>query len=102
MKPVFDLLPQRRVLEALLDDLVDLRLGPAEDVRTVRDIVVDRFRKRIGALEQHADLAAKVDDIGIGRQHVVAVEQYFSGSARARSQVVHPVEDPQEGRFAAA
>src|ERR1700687_1365279 len=101
-QPVLHLVPQPRVLEALFHHLVDPLFGPTEHVGTVGDIVEDRFREGVRPLEQHADLAAQVDDVGVGRQDVVAVDQHLAGGAGGRNRVIHPVEHPQKGRLATA
>ena len=71
-------------------------------MRAVGDVIVDRFGERVRPLKEHADLPAELDDIGIGVEHVVAVEQHLAGGAGAGGEVVHPVENPQEGGFSTA
>src|SRR6266480_1805220 len=101
-QPVLDLVPQSGVLQALLDHLVDLGFRPAEDVWAIGHVVVDRLRKRVGPLKEHADLAKQLDDIGVGREDVVTVQQHLPAGPGAGDEVVHAVEDPQKGGLAAA
>ena len=96
---VFDFIPQRGVAEALLDGVGERKLG-AVDAQAVRDIVEDRFRERIGALEDHADAAAELGDVL--REDVLAVEQDFAFEARVAHGFVHAVEGAQERGLPAA
>src|SRR5205814_8689339 len=68
LEPVFDLVPERRALERLLDALVEV-LFQAEDARSPRDVVVDRLRERVRLLEDHPDPPPYLDCVD-----VVAVE----------------------------
>ena len=61
----------------------------------LKELDLDKQRalvKQILTLE-HADLATQVDDIGIRREHVVAVEEHLAAGAGAGDQVMHPIED---------
>ena len=59
---VLDFVPQRGAAQALLHLVVQSRRGSTDavDARAVGDVVEDRFRERIGPLEDHADAAAHV------------------------------------------
>ena len=67
---------------------------------TVRHIVEDGFREGVRALKQHSDLAAQLNDIGVGRKDIVTVEQDLTGSPRVGHQIMHPIENSQEGGLA--
>ena len=65
------------------------------------DIVIDAHGgKRIGALEDHADLAA--NDNGIDAIDILIIEEYFSGDPGVGNQFVHPVDAADERRFPAS
>jgi hypothetical protein len=74
----------------------------AIDPQAVRDVVEDRFRKRVGFLKDHADPAPQIDDVDRGCVDVLTIDKHGAFDARARNDVVHPVERSQEGRFPAA
>jgi hypothetical protein len=53
---VLDLVPEGRLLEGALDALGDLALVlEAADAQAVGDVLEDRLRERVRALEHHAD-----------------------------------------------
>ena len=66
------------------------------------DVLVDRHRERRRLLEHHADARAQQVEILLGRQDVLAVEQHLALGALVRIEIVHPVEDAQQRRLAAA
>ena len=103
-QPVLDLVPQRRLLQAGLDDLIELRLARRQsvDARAVGDVLVDRLGKRVRLLEHHADAGTQFDDVDLGIVDVLAVERDLAADTRAVDRVVHPVEAAQERRLAAA
>ena len=96
---ILHFLPQGGVTETLLDDVGDGALG-AVDARTVGDVVKNGFGKRIGALEDHADAAAKSSDVL--RENILAVEKDFTFQAGGADGFVHAIEDAEESGFAAA
>src|SRR5713226_1403323 len=54
VQAIFGLVPQRRTLEAALDDLIKPRLGlDSQDPWPVGDILIDGFGKRVGFLKDH-------------------------------------------------
>ena len=62
---VLDLVPQRRVLERLLDEVAEVAAAVAVDPRSVGDVVVDRLRERVRLLEDHPDPPADLGDIDL-------------------------------------
>ncbi len=72
-------------------------LRPGEHV--VADV---HGRERVRLLEHHADAHADLLGAGAGRVDVLAVEPDLPGERGARHQLVHAVEQPQEGGLAAA
>ncbi len=74
----------------------------AEDAQPVGDVVVDRLRKRVRPLEDHADPAANLDRVDAGPVQVDAVVEQRALDLRARNQIVHPVEAAEHGRLSAA
>ncbi len=53
-------------------------------------------------MKHQADLLAQLDDVGIRRVDVLAVQQHFPLHLRVGNLVVHAVETAQESGFAAA
>src|SRR5690625_4385055 len=104
VKTVFDFFPQTGAAQARLDDVGQLRTAfcQAVDTGAVGDVVEDRFGKRVGLLEHHADLGAQQHDVQRRVVDVVAVEGDGAFDAGPFHRVVHAVEGAQEGRLAAA
>src|SRR5580704_6036889 len=95
------LLPERGAAQRRLDAPVELRLGQLFiEPDAERDILVDRHRERCRFLEHHPDAGAQQVEILLGRKNVLAVEQDLALGALVGIEVVHPVEDAQQGRFA--
>ena len=73
------------------------------NAQAVGDVVVDRFRKWIRFLEDHADAPPEIDHVQAGSVDVDA----FNPDRAARNlrdidEIVHPVQTTQERRLAAA
>ena len=71
-------------------------------LQRIDDVVENAHRKRVGLLKDHAHPLAQLDHIdalGIDR---VAVDPHVAAGRDAVDQVVHPVDAPQQRRFAAA
>jgi len=103
VQPVLDFVPQRGGAEGLLDDVV--QVGLAEFVVQARaegDVVVDGLGEGVWLLEDHADVSAELDDVVAGVEDVVAVDLDGALDAGRVDLVVHAVDPPQEGGFAAA
>src|SRR5271165_2504288 len=96
---IFHFVPKGGVAQALLDGIGHGKLR-AVDAETISDIFKDRFRKRIGALEDHADAAAQLRDVL--SENVFAVEKDFALEAGVAHGFVHAVECAQESGFTAA
>src|SRR5580704_10375566 len=96
------LFPERGAAQRRLDAPVELRLGQLFiEPDAERDILVDRHRERCRFLEHHADAGAQQVEILLGRKNVLAVEQDLALGALVGIEVVHPVENAQQGRFSA-
>ena len=99
---VLDLVPQRAAAQRLLDPAVHLGFGNLlVEPDAERDVLIDRHRERRRFLEHHADPGAQQIEIELGIEHVGLVEHQLAGGALSRIEVVHPVENPQQRRFAA-
>jgi hypothetical protein len=100
---VLHLVPERRLLQRRLDDLVELRLvlDPVA-ARPVGDVLEHRHRERVRLLEDEPDPLPDLHRLGVGRHDVLAVEQDLALDVGARDQVVHPVEAAQDRALAAA
>src|SRR5439155_14244847 len=68
---VFDLVPQRRCLQAAGHRLLHTRRAPAEKAWREGDVVSDRHREWARALEDHADSLPKLEQ-ATGRDDVLA------------------------------
>ena len=55
-----------------------------EHARAEGDVVVDRLRERVRLLEDHADPAAHLDRVDVGRVQVLAVVEHVALDRRAR------------------
>src|SRR5690606_30934670 len=105
VKAVLDLLPQVRPAQGPLHDLVGFGLAEPPVVELVPgdDVVVDRHGgERVGALEDHADFAADLHRVHVGRVDVLVVQEDFAFDACPRGDLVHAVQGAQEGGLAAA
>ena len=66
VEAIFHFLPERGGTQAFFHRFVDPRsLGDSSDPQAVGDVVVDRFRKRIRLLENHADSPPEIDDVHV-------------------------------------
>src|SRR5579871_1334844 len=95
---IFDFVPKSRVTKALLDGFGN-RYFRTVDLQAVGDVVEDRFWKRVGALKNHAHLAAQLRDVL--RKNVLTVEKYFSFESRVTHGFVHTIEGAKQSRLAA-
>src|SRR6266481_6960092 len=99
---VLDLVPQRAAAQRLFDPAVHLGFGDFFiKADTERDVFIDRHRKRRRLLEHHADPRPQQVEIELGVEDVGLVEHQLTDRALSRIEVVHPVENPQQRRFAA-
>src|SRR6202167_3512817 len=99
---VLDLVPQRAAAQRLFDAAVHLGFGDLlVEPDAERDVLVDRHRKRRRLLEHHADARAQQIEIELRIEDVGLVEHQLAGGALSRIEVVHPIENPQQRRFAA-
>ena len=100
---VLHLRPQRGAGERPFDPLVHLGAAqPLVQLHAEGDVVVDRHRERRRLLEHHADAAAQLVQVHGRVEDVLAVHHHLPGRALPGIQVVHPVQHPQQGGFAAA
>src|SRR5882757_4343304 len=100
---VLDLVPQRAAAQRLLDPAVHLGLGDLLVKPDAEgDVLIDRHRERRRLLEYHADAGAQEIEIELGIEDVGGIEHQLPGGALPWIEVVHPIEDPQQGRLAAA
>src|SRR3984885_12389549 len=90
----------QRFLNLLLD--ADLRSNAA-NAQAVGDVLEDRFRKRVGLLEHHADAHAHFDGIDIAGDQVDLLRQQHDAAlvTGARRQVMHAIEAAQKRGLAA-
>ena len=79
-----------------------LRACQAVDAQAVGDVLEDRFGKRVGFLEHHADAPPQLHDVAAGAVDVAAVDEDLAFDARPGNDVVHPVQRAQERALPAA
>src|SRR6202158_1096053 len=100
---VLDLVPQRAAAQRLFHPAVHLGFRDLlVEADAERDVLIDRHRKRRRLLEHHADAGAQQIEVELGVEDVGGVEHQLTGGALSRIRVVHPVENPQQRRFATA
>ena len=101
LEAVADVVPQRRLLEGVLDAVVKVVLHP-EHAQAPGDVVVDRLGERVRLLEDHPDPPPHLHRIDLGRVQVDAVVEHLSLDLGAWNQVVHPVQRADERALSAA
>ncbi|MOA01928.1 hypothetical protein D3C78_1213550 [compost metagenome] len=101
---ILHFVPETRLLQAVLDDLVHIRLvaGKAVDTRAIGDVLVDRLREGVRLLEHHADAGAQFHDVDRLIVDIVGIERDLAGDPATVDRVVHTVQGAQEGGFTAA
>ena len=98
----FSAIPQTGGAQAAFDARGQIvALGQVVNFRAVGDVFEDGKRKRIGPLKNHADAFAQLPQIDIAGIDRFAVEQDVSRDLHVRDDLVHPVDDAQQRRFAA-
>jgi len=100
---VFHFVPKCCAAECLFDALADVFLVfDAVDAESVGYVFVDALGEGVGALEHHAYVATEFIDVDFAVVDVGAIDEYLSDEACAGDEVVHTVEEAQEGGFAAS
>jgi len=74
----------------------------AADPESVGEVVENALGKRIGILKHHAHLAPQAHDIGLRMIDIGAIHENTPFDPGSRDEIVHPVEQPDEGRLPAA
>src|SRR5712671_1013363 len=100
---IFYFVPEGGGVERLVHDVVELAaVAKTVQLEAGSDVVVDRHGgERVGLLENHSDLAAKLG----GRGAIVGVDVADADAARDagfRNSFVHAVQAADEGRLATA
>ena len=101
LQPVLDLVPERGPLQRAVHTLVEVAAHP-ERARPVRDVVVDRLRERVRALEDHADPLSHLDRVDSAAVEVESVVEDRSRDLRPGDDVVHAVQAADERALPAA
>src|SRR5215472_8478746 len=99
VKVVLHFIPEGGAAQALFHGFRNQAFR-AIDSRAVRYVVEDGLGKRIGALEDHANAAAKRGDI-LG-ENVFAVEKNLALEPGVANGLVHAIEGPKKGGLSAA
>src|SRR5690606_6815540 len=74
----------------------------AGDTQGIDDVFVDRFRKGVRFLKDHANAAAQGNDLQFGIVNAVTIDPDIPLVTDPVNQVVHPVEIAQQGGLPAA
>lgn len=98
---VLDLIPERGPVERLLDEAVHVTLE-ATDLRSERDVVVDRLGERVRCLKHNSDVPAHFDWVDLGAVEVDTVIRDLPFYAGCLDEVVHPVDGSQNRGLPAA
>src|SRR6202166_2321943 len=100
---VLDLVPQRAAAQRRFHPAVHFGFRDLlVEADAERDVLIDRHRKRRRLLEHHADARAQQIEVELGIEDGGLIEHQLAGGALSRIEIIHPVEDPQQGRLAAA
>ena len=82
-------------------DTTPIGVANPGDARPEDDVLEDRLGKRVGLLEDHADLPPQIDQVDARIVDVARIEDDVSGVPGPLDQVVHPVQTAQERGLAA-
>jgi hypothetical protein len=100
---ILHFIPEVRAAQALFHDLAQILIPVnPQDARAKGYIVIDGLRKGVGALKNHAHLAAQLDHIRARRIDIPVVQVDVAFGAHARDGVVHAIQATQKTRLAAA
>ena len=103
VEPVLHLVPERRLLEAAHHDFLQARaITHAGQLRAVDDVLANGAGQRQRQGKHHAHPPPQRGHRHVRAIDVLAVEQDVALHPRAVQQVVQPVDEPQQGRLAAA
>src|SRR5262249_49583485 len=104
MQAILHFIPQTSTAQRLLNVLVEVgfALHGAVDAWAVSNVFVDRFRKRIGLLENHTDTRAQHDGVNVLRVSVLTLDLQRACHAALIDGVVHAVDAAEERRLATA
>jgi len=104
LQAVLGLVPQAGLFQDGLDNLIQVRLARRQAVNpgAIGDVVVDRFRKGVRLLKDHADMGAQLHDIERLVAYVLAIHLDLADHAAAVNDIVHAVEATQKGRLSTA
>ena len=95
------LVPERGLFQRVLDPAAQVVLQ-AEDPQAVGDVLEDRLRERVGALEDHADPPAHGDGVDVPRLEIDVLVEDAALGPKARDDVVHPIQAADERALPAA
>ena len=98
---VLGLIPEGRLPQGGFYQLIHIPLE-AINAGPKGNVLVDRFRKWVGLLENHANAPTHLDWVDPLVIKVLAIKQHSAGEAAALDQIIHAVESPQNRGFAAA
>ena len=101
LESVLYFVPQRGPAQTLFYGVgQDVATSNSVDARAVGDVVEDRFRERIGLLEDHSDVPTQGDDIRV--EQILAEERDLPFRVRTGVQLVHAVEGAQKRALSTA
>ncbi len=101
VQPILDLIPNSATTQGFFNNFIQFGLGSGQpvDARTIGDIVVNGFRKRVWFLKNHAHLGPQLHRIDTFVIDVFTVQQDRALNAANVDRVVHPVDTAKKRRF---
>src|SRR5690606_11795719 len=104
IQTVFHFVPEPRLAQAVLHDVIQIRLaiGQAVDTGAIGHIVVDRLGERIGLRDHHAQAGTQLHHIPLGIVDILIVELQRAVDPTDVDAVVHSVQATQKSGLAAA
>ncbi len=101
METIFYFVPKRRATKTFFHCFVQSRfIIFTLNAQAVGDVFINRFRKRIRFLKNHAHAFAEPDWVDIRVVYIVAIDLDIAAfDPRGIHQIVHAIEAAQEGRF---
>lgn len=103
LEPGADFIPQGGPFEGLFGHGIDDGAIPlAVDFQRIDDVIENAHRKGVGLLKDHAHPFAQLDDIHARAVNRIAGQPHVPLDFDGIDQVVHPVDAPKQGGFAAA
>ena len=100
---VLHLIPKGGAFQGFFHPLTDEGvIGDAIHAESVGNVLEDAFGERIGTLEHHAHVLAEFVHLHSSSIDILSVNAYLAGQTGVGNQIVHAVQQAQEGRLSTA